>query len=379
MTAPTVQAVNVPQRVTSPLVAKVVLLSFGLHLPGLGLVTVGGLLGVVSLPFLWKPAQRILDTKSVRRLVFAAMAAVLSGWLLRLVVLPTTGTSSPVSEALQISLWVVAFPAMFVLGGLALTSVGPRSGLLWLVTGMLAGNSLYYGFASGNPWKYTLSFPVGLLVFAIVGSLKPRSRLLPLAAGVILAAISFSFDSRSAGTAALLAGVASVVQPKRQGGGKAAVVSVALVSALTAFLVSQAMVAGYFGTSIQRTIAEQTANGQRNLILGGRTETNASALLAQEHPLGYGMAVVPAPALQQAAMNNALAQGGNNTTGYFQTSIFAERVDLHSMATDLWFHAGLGGVVLALVVVLTLLSGLLRQSGSLMRPPRSPVSARSGH
>jgi hypothetical protein len=133
---------------------------------------------------------------------------------------------------------------------------------------------------------------------------------------------------------------------------------------LAVYVVTRAMAGGYLGSNVQQTIIDQTEGGQRNVLLAGRTEVHATAELFTQHPLGYGIAVLPSAGIQRDAVERVLANGGNNSTGYYQRSVFAGRVDLHSMASDLWANGGPGGIALAIVVLAILCIGIVQRSAA---------------
>jgi hypothetical protein len=81
---------------------------------------------------------------------------------------------------------------------------------------------------------------------------------------------------------------------------------------------------------------------------GARAETGAMRVLALAHPFGYGTGIIVDGQLKDRAIKAAGDLGGDTGSTYYYTEVFGERVDLHSVSANLWFHFGLPGLMIAL-------------------------------
>ena len=339
--------------------AVLMLVGVSLHVPDLGLVPVGAAVAL----FRWSDIRRTvveLD-RSVRWLLPAAATAVVTAFLLRLALDGSAqGLLSDRITAAQVALWLVAFPLMALGVLVALRIVGERRGLLWLAVGSLVGTVAYLGLASTNPWKYVLSYPVSLLVLAATA--RVRTRALPLLVCVALVIVSVAFESRSVGGAAAIAAILLAVfggrkrQQVSRHAARRRMWAVAAVSAGGLLLLLNAMRLGWLGSRLAEQYAVQTAGGQ-NILLGGRVEWNATWALFQARPIGFGLGTRPTIDLQGAAVRAVARAGGDPSRLYYDFAVFNARVDLHSIVANLWFHAGVGGLFLAGVMVVVLVRG----------------------
>jgi hypothetical protein len=341
--------------------AVLMLLSVSLHVPNLGLVPVGALVAL----FRWSEIRRTIAVmdRSVRWLLPAAATAVATAFLLRLALRGSPqGVLSDRLTAVQVALWLVAFPLMAFGVLVALRIVGERRGLWWIALGSLVGTVAYLGLASINPWKYVFSYPVSLLVLAATA--RVRTRALPLLICAALVMVSVAFDSRSVGGAAAIAAILLAVfggrrpQQSSRHAARRRTWLVAGVSIGSLLLLLNAMRLGWLGRRFAAQYAVQTAGGQ-NVLLGGRVEWNATWSLFTARPMGFGLGTRPAADLQGAAVRAVARAGGDPSRVYYDFAVFNARVDLHSIIADLWFHAGFGGLFLAVVMIVVLARGVI--------------------
>jgi hypothetical protein len=287
------------------------------------------------------------------------------------------GSLGSYRTVIEVAIWVAALPLMAIGGFFAMRVLGFQSSVIWLASGALIGSLAYQGFGTPNLWKYVLAYPVSLLL--LHASSKGLTRLAPLAASVALLLISVGNDSRSVGGAVALTAVFVVLfghqaswdarahqpagehllpsrVPPTQMFGRLLTLSIAAVGGLAILL--QAMKRGWLGPTLARQYAEQTADGQ-NILLGGRVEWNVTATLFQARPFGFGLGTSPNLSLQGDAIRAVALAGGDANRTYYDIAVFGERVDVHSIVGNLWFHAGPGGVLLVAVALSLLVLGLV--------------------
>lgn len=225
-------------------------------------------------------------------------------------------------------------------------------------TGMLAVAPL--AGATDNPWRFTYSLPVIVL---LLGLLAVRNRVVPqLAALAVLAVVGILNDSRSNSTMLLLSAavlfwnrvVPSIFSTHRRAGN---LVGVAVFGFALFQLVQRAIVDGFFGeVTQQRTVAQIERGG--SLLLGGRPEIAASRALIERFPFGMGSGTVAntqdVMAAQQAMWNIGYDPNNRYVTNY----LFGGGVEVHSMLGDFWLWFGLAGLITIVMMGIVILSGL---------------------
>lgn len=341
--------------------ATLMLVALSLHVPQFGLVPIGAVLAL----WRWGAAREAVRTsgfRAARWLVPGAAVAIVVGLLLRLALASSfTGTLSSVRTAVEVVVWIAAFPLMATGGFLAITVLGVRASALWLSLGALIGGVTYIGFGDGNPWKYVLAYPAALLLLYLTS--KSAGRLPALGACVLLILISVSYDTRNvAGAAAITAVLVlmfSMNPSNARPGPRLAVV--AGVTAAGVALLLESMRRGWLGHRLAEQYAAQTAGGQ-TVFFGGRVEWNVTATLFKARPAGFGLGTKPGGSLQADSISAVAHAGGDPNRYYYNFAVFGDRVDVHSIVGDLWFHAGLGGVALAAVMLAVLVSGAVSAS-----------------
>jgi hypothetical protein len=349
----------------SVLWAPTMLFTLSVHVPGLGLVPVGAVLALVR----WREIHRAtaeLWSSSARSLLPCAGAALAVGVLLRIALVGSgDGTLRGSLTAVEVAIWIVAFPLLGLGGFLAFSQLGMYRGLWWVTLGALVGNIAYFGVPALNPWKYVLSYPVSLLVLMLAA--RARGRLGPILACAVLVAVSVAFDSRSVAGAAALTGIFVTVfgsrspQASSRSSERWRLATIAAVSVAALLVLLNAMRLGWLGATLASQYAQQTTGG-RNILLGGRVELNATSVLLDARPQGFGLGASPSLGLQADAIRAVAAAGGDPNRDYYNFAVFGDRVDLHSIIADLWFHAGMGGVALTAVMVAVLLRGVIAMS-----------------
>lgn len=337
------------------------LLALSLHIPQFGLVPIGA---VVAL-WRWGAARDALNKagfRPARWLIPAAAVAILVGLLLRAALAGSyDGTLSSGRTAIEVVVWIAAFPLMAIGGFLAIAVLGVRASALWLSLGALIGGVTYIGFGDGNPWKYVLAYPAALLLLYLASN--AAGRLPALGACVLLILISVSYDTRNVAGAAAITAVLLLMFSKNPSNARRGprLAVVAGVTAAGVALLLQAMRRGWLGHVLAEQYAAQTTGGQ-NVFFGGRVEWNVTATLFNARPAGFGLGTKPGGRLQADSISAVAHAGGDPNRQYYNFAVFGDRVDVHSIVGDLWFHAGLGGVALAVVMLSVLVWGAVSAS-----------------
>lgn len=122
---------------------------------------------------------------------------------------------------------------------------------------------------------------------------------------------------------------------------------------------------GWFGASMQAQAISQTQGGQRSILVGARPESAAALALFQSRPVGFGPGVVPNLGDVATAINALENLGINPNTDYVRVYLFGDRLNLHSLAADLWLMFGFPGLTLAAAILWYLLVGLLNNENRL--------------
>jgi hypothetical protein len=209
----------------------------------------------------------------------------------------------------------------------------------------------------GWDWKGTLGIFVTALVLVV---LVKR----PVVATVaLLAAITYSAsaDGRSMAVGGVLTLIVAIGlrRPSRGAGGYVGFFAVAAVAVLATVW---AMTSGLLGAIVQARTLDQLSK-PAGLISGARVEWAAALELMGQRPLGFGPGVRATDAQAHDAVNAVQSAGGDFTADYFTTVMLGQRVDFHSTASNLWFHFGVGGVILAIALAVVLVRGL-REAGT---------------
>ncbi len=323
------------------------------RMPGLSLFPIGTFLGLALLPFTIRNSA-----PHVRILWVVTVLAAANGILLAATVPMTQGNPGGLAVTLGVLGWLVTLPAIVTACGWAFAQTGFWRGMLIISGGAFASEAIH----SGDTWKYGPG--VALSLVALVAA--SGSIWLARAVLVVAAVLSVLNDSRAPGMIALAVLLTSFVG-ERAGRWIAAhrtlsgVGTVLLLVPLTRLL-TWAMTSGVLGADVQARTLAQTHLGQ-SVVAGGRPELAAAADLFAHHPFGFGVAVQPTPTLVGDAIAAAKAVGGDTHSDYFTKEVFAQRVDMHSIAANLWYHFGFIGLLLAIFIAIMLI-GALAQSFS---------------
>lgn len=223
---------------------------------------------------------------------------------------------------------------------------------------------------SANPWKFELSFPVTLIVLGLIS----RNPKLPVVLGCcgMLAVLGAANDSRSYAGFVALTGAIVVGSRLREMTGRrwnrAAVIVLTVFGAYSAYVIGETLlIDGALGAeAAQRTQEQLDQSG--NLLIGGRPEWMATINLAQVHPWGVGMGIMPVTDDVIEASDGLISIGIATYRGYVDNYMMAGQFNLHSIIADLWINTGVAGVVFGLIIlwifVHALVTGVSRNSVS---------------
>lgn len=316
------------------------------------------------------------------------------GVLLSIPLLPVVARSF---KSFRVAPAIIGFTALALVSGLLLTSVASQDHLvntsyLWVTVGSVATavfvsiptllwtracsstRAAALAFATGsilqtlatpdswdgNVWKFGLSFPVSVLLLAVVW--RARSVALPLLVLALIGTLAISAGDRSYfGFVAVV--VIMMFLPRarsRPTKAKSIAAVVALVAAGAAvYSIGVALaLKGFLGERNQIvTAAQLRASG--SVLTAGRSESGAALQLFAHRPLGYGPGVLPS-ADDVAIGQQGLAGRGLDLTGqYVREYLFGTGFKLHSITSDLWVNFGLAGIGLAAVFALACAAALV--------------------
>lgn len=218
--------------------------------------------------------------------------------------------------------------------------------------GMVA-NAFLSGLDETNPWKFSLSAPVAMLLLGLAAT--TGKRVYEVASLVLLGALSFVADSRYI-TATLTLTVVLVVWQAR--GAKTVrrprpwltILLLGLVALAVFQLIQSLVLEGALGTAAQeRSQAQIEASG--SVFTGGRPELGAAVALLARRPWGYGSGVLPTTGDVWVAKNGMSALNYDPNNGYVEKYLFGNGFEVHSVLGDLWIRYGVIGAIFAVAVV----------------------------
>ena len=337
------------------ILASLFLLTLLLKVPGVSFIPLSFLVGCALLPMTWKSVR---DQRLLRWLFISAPLAILTGILVEIFSVPGLATAASVSSGVQTAVWVLGFPIIIGLGVWSLERIRPRTALILVTVGGLVGAvAVSHGFA----WKGT----VGIYVTALLLALFAKSRVLTFLVLLASAVVSALSDARFMTIIALLALLTWFVSRETHDKMKRRRGTIRLVVILLAAGIAGiwAMAAGVLGQSVAQRTLDQLSH-PAFIVADARVEWAATAALFQNVPGGFGVSAVPSSALQNIGVTAVQAAGGDYRAPYFLNVVFGKRVDLHSMLADLWFHFSIGGVLVAFVILVILVSGLSHSPSS---------------
>jgi hypothetical protein len=348
------------------LLAGALLLGLLVKVPGFSLFPASLVLAALLLPVI---ARSFRATRLVMALTTVTGLAVLSGFVLSLAVPREVGAAGGLDVAVPLVLWLCCIPVLVALGVWAMERVGIQKGMVLLFLGALASSLINAGTIG---WKGSIGLYATLVVLSVFSQSPLFFSRAALAGSAIL---SIMFDARSMAVIIGLTFVATFVgrralawatrRPLR------ALVVISAASSAAAFFSIQAMQSGILGATVQLRTLDQMRNG--SLLTGARAEWAATFELFQNRLLGFGTGVRVEPGLQSDAVSAVRAAGGDAGASYFRIMVFGERTDLHSQTADLWFHFGVPGVFVALLMLLILITAAPHLIGQVRNFGAAPV------
>lgn len=340
------------------LVAGIVALLLVFKVPGTTLFPVLSLvLGLVLAPIVFR---RLTTFQTGRLLMPLAIVALLNGVVLRLTVAPTVGTSGSLVTAATLAAWLVAVPLGVGLGWWAKDHLRPSDFVRLVVLGGLMSALL---IEQPFSWKGNTGVYITMLALALLPVQRVWLVRIVLTASALVSSVS---DARFMSLIAIVVLISTFV------GGRArahiarhtlpwlVVIVVALITLAQAAL--WAMRSGLLGPAIAARTIAQTAGG-RSIVEGSRTEWAATMHLFEVHPWGFGLGEITNGGIAREAIAHVQAVGGDYTAQYFVVDVFGQRVDLHSIVADLWYHFGVAGVLFAAVALVLLVGSLPKAIG----------------
>ncbi|WP_139277213.1 hypothetical protein [Rhodococcoides corynebacterioides] len=116
---------------------------------------------------------------------------------------------------------------------------------------------------------------------------------------------------------------------------------------------------GFFGSTIA---ARQEIQQEQSGIFGGRVEWGAFIELLKTSPSGYGFSQIPTSSDMEAGKEGMRAIGSVAGGTSVDDVMFGGRIELHSIAWDLWVAMGIVGLALAAVFLILLVRTLVALS-----------------
>ncbi|PFG20463.1 hypothetical protein ATL40_2063 [Serinibacter salmoneus] len=338
------------------LLALVLVFAVGSQVSLLYHAPLGALASLALFP-LW---QRTLATSGWVRLLMGLLAvSAACGLLLSLLARSThaISTYSIVERSLMLACLVGGLGALLY----ALARFTPATVALVYGLGMAAAVPLA-GINPANPWKFSLSMPVTVVVLAL---LMRRDRAsLQVVALVGLGAVGMVSDSRSYASMMFLAAailawnrvLPRLVGARRRWGN---LFGLAALGIALFYFMQFALLQGYFGEVTQQRTADQIERSG-SLLLGGRPELAASLALLRAHPAGLGSGTIANAGDVYRAQEGMAGIGYDPNNGYVLNYMFGSGVEVHSVAADFWLWFGLPGLAAVIVAGALVASGVNR-------------------
>lgn len=331
-------------------VVLVFIVALRVRLP-LGL-TPGLLVGTALLPV------TIAVLPRARRLGATALlflAAAVSGVLLTMY-FAADGPWSP-RNFVSGSVRLLSVPVTLICLMWARSVIGTRRMIQVFATGLLV-SVLLVGINADNPWKFSFSVPLTLLVLSLSWIYRQRAR--EFVALLLLTLVSVLNDSRSAAAMMLIAAVLLVAQsrvrstPRRMG----AVLLQISLTATAGYLATQALIReGALGEAA-RARTEMQVQQSGSVLVGGRPEIGASFALIRENPLGFGPGTLVTYDNLLVAKSGMASLNYDPNNGYVESYMFGSGYEVHSVIGDLWLWFGPLGLAVAMVIAGAVLQGM---------------------
>lgn len=330
------------------------------RLPSLGLIPIGVLPAAAAVAARGARLPKIV----ARAIAWGGLSAVF-GLLLGATLNEGEGQGTWTYNTLAVGLWIVSIPVLA--GGIYLAWRRPdaRKSLIVSMAIATGANAAYFPL-DGNPWKQAVGYSCSVLIVLVLAG---RTLVGQLASLTLVGALGIYFETRSLALCAALA-AGTVLMSRRRRSGWSGVVRIGLTTAALMAVLGIALQSGWFGAKQKDLYIEQTRNTS-SLVTGARVESVITTGLAAERVWGYGLGAQVDPNASARMINRVRLQGGDYSSDYFTNSVLSSRVDLHSTAANLWFHAGLVGLGLAAAIglwIIRAIAGLSNYSAAWRAP-----------
>ena len=319
------------------------------------MLNLGHVLALLILPVILRSVPR---SAPLRFISLSFLLALVSGVVLTL--LPSPSFDQP---ALRTVLSEVIFLVVMLLTILTAYWLASNLGLFQAALLLGIARILYELLSPGdwktNIWKYALGFPS---VVALFGAARGRWRHTLFALAVIVG-LSIQYGFRSlifeAGAGVMLAAILIKTSSQEVNFSlwlrRAAAVALVLVASWVGY--TNLAANGYLGHDIQARHEKQSRQ-VGDFLLSARPEREVTAALARARPQGYGFGYVPTGddvARGQYALTIHQIVGNDGYVSYLLNT----KIELHSVAADLWAQTGIGGIILSLALAGTAIAGVI--------------------
>lgn len=242
----------------------------------------------------------------------------------------------------------------------ARTRLAPAALFTLYGLGMLVARPTNAKLFAENPWKFHVSVPMTIIVVALVQSeRRPRTTLAALAGFAALCTLT---DARSNLSVLVLTMVLVMWRllpgfRTRRSTVLGTLFTLGAVGIAAYYALQAAILDGALGEETRARSVEQLRQSG-SLIAGGRPELGASRALLELRPFGFGGGTYLNTHDLLVAKDGMLELGYDPNNGYVDRFMFGRGIELHSTTFDLWAWCGIGGVLLAAVVLGIVLAGL---------------------
>ena len=202
----------------------------------------------------------------------------------------------------------------------------------------------------GNFWKYAIGISVSFLILFL---LQDARKSFWMVAAFSVVCVSLFYETRSIAALLLLASAIEFSGRKLLAVKPAVRVAIAFSSLSIAYLTFyNLLISGTFGSSLAAGTISQSQGNPLQLVTGARPEAqgNANVIMLDLFRLTPGQSLT----FDQAALiRNSFSLSNRDTNSEYVNYLFQAN-EFHSVFTDLWFHLGLPGVFLGILLIVYL-------------------------
>jgi hypothetical protein len=324
-----------------PLVASIMLL-IAVPLPGHHIYLVGVLLSLLRLSEI-REAQR--QSRFLRAWFAVSLLAIISSYVLSRISVqldPGRGLSEKEFAASALMIFSLGWiPSVFFWAASRYGAL--QTARIFAISVALGALEVPPAYSSAQPWKFAYAWPVTLLVLSVLC----RSKTTAFGVLVVLAVVSAEADYRSfIGFLAFTLLFLSVPHVLLATAVRRLIASILVTAALVALILTLGA-----GGSLGNQIAarqDSSASSSGSAFRSGRPEVGAALALARRDPWGYGGGVEPSIVDVDTAVTGLVSYAPGTSPTYAYLYLFAGRIELHSITSDLWAESGLVGLGMAL-------------------------------